>query len=82
MKADRLIFDPGEGWAYSNVGYFFVRQLIEKRSTWRLTKRCACLFSNQWAFTARGLPTRPMTWRRRTGAIQMATIQGGFIMAS
>ena len=30
VKADRLIFDPGEGWAYSNVGYFFVRQLIEE----------------------------------------------------
>lgn len=29
-KADRLIFSPGEGWAYSNVGYLFVRQLIEE----------------------------------------------------
>ena len=30
VKADRLIFSPGEGWAYSNVGYLFVRQLIEE----------------------------------------------------
>src|SRR5262245_19745136 len=30
VKADRLIFDPGKGWAYSNVGYLFVRQLIEE----------------------------------------------------
>ena len=30
VKADRLIFDPGQGWAYSNVGYLFVRQLIEE----------------------------------------------------
>ena len=30
VKADRRIFSPGEGWAYSNVGYFFVRQLIEE----------------------------------------------------
>jgi len=29
VKADRLICSPGEGWAYSNVGYLFVRQLIE-----------------------------------------------------
>lgn|SRR5215469_3064787 len=26
----RLDFDPGHGWHYSNVGYLFVRQLIEE----------------------------------------------------
>jgi CubicO group peptidase (beta-lactamase class C family) len=30
VRADRLDFDPGRGWRYSNVGYLFVRQLIEK----------------------------------------------------
>jgi len=30
VKADRLVFNPGEGWAYSNVGYLFVRELIEE----------------------------------------------------
>jgi len=30
VNADRLIFDPGEGWAYSNIGYLLVRQLIEE----------------------------------------------------
>jgi CubicO group peptidase (beta-lactamase class C family) len=30
VQADRPIFSPGEGWAYSNVGYLFVRQLIEE----------------------------------------------------
>lgn len=29
LDADQLIFPPGEGWAYSNVGYLFVRQAIE-----------------------------------------------------
>lgn len=28
--ADQLDFAPGKGWAYSNVGYLFVRQLIER----------------------------------------------------
>jgi D-alanyl-D-alanine carboxypeptidase len=32
VNADRLIFDPGKGWAYSNVGYLFVRQLIEENT--------------------------------------------------
>jgi D-alanyl-D-alanine carboxypeptidase len=30
VAADRLDFEPGQGWCYSNVGYFFVRQTIEK----------------------------------------------------
>ena len=29
VAADRLDFEPGHGWRYSNVGYFFVRRLIE-----------------------------------------------------
>lgn len=29
VRADRLVFEPGEGWAYSNVGYLLVRELIE-----------------------------------------------------
>jgi CubicO group peptidase (beta-lactamase class C family) len=28
--ADRLRFKPGQGWAYSNIGYLFVRELIEE----------------------------------------------------
>lgn len=31
VQSDRLIFEPGQGWAYSNVGYLFVRQLIEQQ---------------------------------------------------
>jgi len=29
VGAGRLLFAPGEGWAYSNVGYLLVRRLIE-----------------------------------------------------
>jgi CubicO group peptidase (beta-lactamase class C family) len=29
VGADRLDFEPGTGWAYSNVGYLFVREAIE-----------------------------------------------------
>jgi CubicO group peptidase (beta-lactamase class C family) len=32
VNAERLIFPPGEGWAYSNIGYLFVRQLIERKT--------------------------------------------------
>jgi CubicO group peptidase (beta-lactamase class C family) len=29
-QADRPIYEPGKGWAYSNIGYFFVREMIEQ----------------------------------------------------
>ena len=29
VVANRLLFEPGRGWTYSNVGYLFVRRLIE-----------------------------------------------------
>lgn len=28
-RADQLIYPPGEGWAYSNIGYYFVRRILE-----------------------------------------------------
>ncbi len=28
--ADTLMHEPGQGWAYSNIGYLFVRELIEE----------------------------------------------------
>ena len=30
VSADTLLFSPGDGWAYSNVGYFLVRRQIEE----------------------------------------------------
>ncbi len=30
VAADRLTFAPDTGWAYSNVGYLFVRQVVEQ----------------------------------------------------
>jgi D-alanyl-D-alanine carboxypeptidase len=30
VRLDPFLFDPGEGWAYSNTGYFLVRRLIEQ----------------------------------------------------
>jgi CubicO group peptidase (beta-lactamase class C family) len=32
VKPDRLEFEPGQGWRYSNVGYLFVRQKIEEKT--------------------------------------------------
>jgi CubicO group peptidase (beta-lactamase class C family) len=29
-EADRLIYPPGTGWSYSNIGYFLLRELVER----------------------------------------------------
>ena len=29
-NANQLVYEPGKGWGYSNIGYFHVRQLIER----------------------------------------------------
>jgi len=29
-EADRLRYAPGEGWSYSNIGYLYVRELMER----------------------------------------------------
>lgn len=29
-KAEQPIYEPGTGWAYSNIGYFFIREIIEQ----------------------------------------------------
>jgi len=30
VGSDRLLFEPGQGWAYSNIGYLLVRGIIEE----------------------------------------------------
>jgi CubicO group peptidase (beta-lactamase class C family) len=50
VKPDRLEFQPGQGWQYSNVGYLFVRQKIEE-----VTGRDIGSALNQLIFDALGL---------------------------
>jgi hypothetical protein len=45
-EADRLRFEPGKSWSYSNIGYLIVRQLIEatcNRSVLHLRDWCSDL---------------------------------------
>ena len=30
VRADTLVFEPGGGWGYSNVGYLLIRRLVEE----------------------------------------------------
>ncbi len=29
-QSEMLLFEPGEGWQYSNIGYYYIRKLIEE----------------------------------------------------
>jgi CubicO group peptidase (beta-lactamase class C family) len=31
--ADRLVYEPGKSWGYSNIGYYFIRRLIEQATS-------------------------------------------------
>lgn len=41
VEADRLRYEPGHGWAYSNIGYLEVARLIKKASELSLTDALA-----------------------------------------
>jgi len=52
VKADTLLYPPGEGWAYSNVGYLKVAQLIAARANTSLAEAL-----DQGVFKPAGLTT-------------------------
>ncbi|OWT66218.1 serine hydrolase domain-containing protein [Candidimonas nitroreducens] len=52
IDADRLRYEPGQGWAYSNIGYWQVARLIEQITGRPLAEALADL-----VFAPAGLPT-------------------------
>jgi CubicO group peptidase (beta-lactamase class C family) len=52
VEADRLRYEPGQGWAYSSIGYREVAQLIERASNLPLSDALSDL-----VFTPAELPT-------------------------
>ena len=43
VDAETLAYEPGQGWGYSNVGYFMVRELIETAADMPLGPALDCL---------------------------------------
>jgi len=58
-KARQLIFKPGKGWAYSNIGYLFVRQLIERATGRELHRALDQLVFAPMRITSTRLATTP-----------------------
>ncbi|NKF24655.1 serine hydrolase domain-containing protein [Solimonas marina] len=72
LDVDRLRDAPGEGWAYSNVGYLIVAQLIERACGRPLHDAL-----HEWAFDPAGLTTaRLATQPGDLDAVQMGDAQG------
>jgi CubicO group peptidase (beta-lactamase class C family) len=57
--ADRLVFSPGEGWAYSNIGYALVRRIIETAVGQGLGEAAAHLVLRPLGIERARLATRP-----------------------
>ncbi|MGO4600275.1 serine hydrolase domain-containing protein, partial [Terrabacter sp. 2RAF25] len=51
-QADRLDFEPGTGWSYSNVGFLLLRELIEARKGQDLGAAIAALVTGPLALTS------------------------------
>ena len=43
VDAETLAYEPGQGWGYSNIGYFLVRELIETAADMPLGPALDCL---------------------------------------
>jgi CubicO group peptidase (beta-lactamase class C family) len=72
VQSDRLDFEPGTGWAYSNLGYLFVRDAIEEVTGLNLAtalKRFVTgplgLQSVQLAMTSSDFSTVHWAWSRK-----------------
>jgi D-alanyl-D-alanine carboxypeptidase len=59
VNAERLIFTPGRDWAYSNVGYIFVRQLIEEKSGLEIGEALRMLVFEPMAIRRTRIATMP-----------------------
>jgi CubicO group peptidase (beta-lactamase class C family) len=68
-KANILRYEPGKGWAYSNIGYLKVRKLIEQATGLSLGEAL-----DQLVFTPAGLTTA----RVATSPEHLAHIQMGY----
>ena len=72
VDADRLRYEPGQGWAYSNIGYLKVGQLIERASDCSLGDAL-----EQLVFTPAGLTTaRLATAPDDLQGVQMGAVSG------
>jgi CubicO group peptidase (beta-lactamase class C family) len=61
--ADQLLFDPGLGWSYSNIGYLFVGDAIELGSGLPLADALRALILDPIGLTGTRLATRRTDFR-------------------
>lgn len=59
VEADRLRYEPGHGWAYSNIGYWRVGRLIEQASDRPLAEALSDLVFDPAELTTARLATVP-----------------------
>jgi CubicO group peptidase (beta-lactamase class C family) len=81
VKAEQLIFTPGSDWAYSNVGYIFVRRLIEEKAGLGIDDALRMLVFGPMDIRRTRIATTPEDMKQTFWGNPMATIQIGSITA-
>jgi len=64
VQADRLDFEPGTGWSYSNVGYLFVRDAIEEATALNLGDALKRFLTAPLGLQSVELATQPSDFHR------------------
>jgi CubicO group peptidase (beta-lactamase class C family) len=72
LDAERLRYEPGKGWVYSNIGYLKVRQIIEQVSGLSLGGALAGLVFEPLGLTTARLATAP----EHLADVEMADAKG------
>ena len=72
VDADRLRYQPGQGWAYSNIGYLKVGRLIERTSGLSLGDALASIVFAPVGLTTARLATTP----EDLAGVQMGSVAG------
>jgi CubicO group peptidase (beta-lactamase class C family) len=72
VRSDTLLFPPGEGWAYSNIGYYFVSRMIKAATGEALGPALRSLVLDPLGLAATGIVTtpedlEPTVWGNPTG---------------
>jgi D-alanyl-D-alanine carboxypeptidase len=81
VRSDKLLFEPGSSWSYSNVGYLIVRQMIERATGLGLDEAVRTLLFEPLGVEGVFVATSIGDLEQLFGAMSVTTIPVGFIMA-
>jgi CubicO group peptidase (beta-lactamase class C family) len=77
VRVDPFLFAPGQGWSYSNTGYFLVRRLIEQTIDADIDTALQTLVLGPLGIKQTRIARQPLISMPAPGATHMDTIRDG-----